>query len=446
MSNINNVDSFLEKLQSMTPGNKKKVFEKKRTIDKTFCSYPGAFGKYQILPISSSVSGFPFVTLPNTREINIPRKNIAADGTESVYNAWIRLLPKSAYTIKDPSTGREVSSLTAADEALMEQAYTVWEELYQEVDARNNAMDPTIGKLIRRKNYTIFFGNTLNYWANGDMRTPVRQNFNTLFVITAKGFLKTVEDAIQDTNITSGIGNNSWVEQIYNRELSNRKGFMMLSVNKADGPGFNISVNHQLGADNYLSGVSINAEDMELMHNPVETFLGWQANRDDDAKPEERRLFNKALYNEAIEYMTDQLTKIRIAKQNGTSIQDAIKATNDLLLANATPTNTRGQQTNDPILADMAQKANENQQQFGGYGNNNTIGSNMQDIAAKNTNPLQNPAAAHLDPVTGMPVNDSIGTTNNGGSTGFGGFGGGNSTPFNQPSFAGGFGGNNNPF
>ena len=433
VNNGNGVDAFLEKLQSMSPTNsKKKIFEKKRTIEKIFCSYPGAFGKYQLLPISSTISGYPFVALPNTREISIPRKNLGSDGTETVYNAWIRILPESAYTIKDPSSGREVSSLTAADEALLRQAYTVWEELYKELDARNNAMDPTIGKLIRRKNYTLFHAMALNLWAGGDMRTPARQNFCALFVVTAKGFIDIVAEAIQDTNITSGLGNSDWIYDIYNRETANRKGFMMFSINKADGPGFNISVSHQLGAESYLNGVTIPEDDMDLMQNPVETFLGWQANKDEDTPADQRRLFNKSLITEAIEYMTDQLAKIRIAKQNGTSVAEAIKATNDIILSQQVPTDTRGQQTNDPILAEMAAKAVENEKSMlGGYGNSN-VAANPDEVVAKNTNPFQNPAAAHLNPISGTPVND---TPNN---NTFGG-----SAPFQKPAFAGGFGGNN---
>ena len=227
---FNSVDSFLEKLQSVSPASRKKTFEKKRTIDKVFLNYKGNFGKYQILPLNSIVSEFPFVSLLGTREINIPRKNMASDGTESVYNAWIRILPKTGYTMKDSSSGREVSSLTAAEEALLDQAYAVWEELYQELDARNMAMDPNIGGLIRRKNYTIFHGYCANMWAEGDTRKPARQNFSGLFVVTAKGFLDLVNSSILDTNITSGMGNNNWVADLYNRDLTNRKGFMMLSI------------------------------------------------------------------------------------------------------------------------------------------------------------------------------------------------------------------------
>ena len=431
----NSVDSFLEKLQSVSPASRKKTFEKKRTIDKVFLNYKGNFGKYQILPLNSVVSEFPFVSLLGTREINIPRKNMASDGTESVYNAWIRILPKNGYTMKDPSSGREVSSLTAAEEALLDQAYAVWEELYSELDARNQAMDPNIGGLIRRKNYTIFHGYCANMWAEGDTRKPARQNFSGLFVVTAKGFLDLVNSSILDTNITSGMGNNNWVADLYNRDLTNRKGFMMLSINKADGPGFNISVNHQLGAEQYLAGVSIPEDDAALMQNPVETFLGWQANREEDVQADQRRLFNKTLITEAIEYMTDLLAKTRMAKQNGSSVEDAIAATNQTVLASQSHTTSHGQATNDPILAQMAEQAKADTQ-TAGYGNSN-VANNPEEVAAKNTNPFQNPAASHIDPITGAPV----------GSGGFGGFGGGEQTsgsaPFSAPSFAGGFGSGN---
>lgn len=421
----------------MSPSSKKRTFEKKRTIDKVFLNYKGNFGKYQILPLNSVVSDFPFVSLLGTREINIPRKNMASDGTESVYNAWIRILPKSGYSMKDPSSGREVSSLTAAEEALLDQAYAVWEELYQELDARNQAMDPSIGGLIRRKNYTIFHGFCSNMWAEGDTRNPARQNFSGLFVVTAKGFLELVNSSILDTNITSGLGNSTWIADMYNRELANRKGFMMLSVSKADGPGFNISVNHQLGAEQYLSGIQIPEDDAALMQNPVETFLGWQAQRDEETPADQRRLFNKTLITEAIEYMTDLLAKTRMAKQNGSSIEDAIAATNQTVLAGQVHTTSHGQATNDPILAQMAEQAKA-QAAAPGYGNSN-VANNPEEVLAKNTNPFQNPAASHLSPITGAPVSDN------------GGFGGApqqqSSAPFGAPSFAGGFGGSNDlPF
>lgn len=427
------VDSFLEKINSISPSNaKKKNFESKKLVQRIYCNFRGNFGKYQILPFNSTISDFPFVSLLGTREINIPRKNIAADGSESLYNAWIRILPISGYTVKDPSSGREVSSLTAQEEQLLRHAYSVWDELYTELDGRNNAMDPTISKLIRRKNYTIFHGYCLNMYAEGEPRKPAKQNFSGLFILTAKNFLDIVNSNIVDMRIMNGgmNGNENWINDLYNRELSGRKGFMMLSV--ADNPagsGFNISVSHQIN-EGFLTGVTIPEEEAAEMENPVESFLGWQARSDSDVPSNQRNLFNAKLISEAIEFMTDQLARIRMAKQNGTSVEEAIAETNKLVLEKQTPTDSRGKMTNDPVLAGMnQQKAEQLDQNMGTYGNTN-IASNPSDVAAQvsMSDPYSNPAATHQDPVMGgNPMNfNSNGPTFRGNSS------------FNKPTFAGG--------
>lgn len=393
----NNVDSFIGRLHVMNPRMGKSAngeFEKKKLLEKVFLNNKNTFGRYQVLPMNSTVSDFAYVSLYGTREINIPRKNVGADGVETTYNAWIRLLPKDGYTMKDPSTGREISSLTAADEALLTQAYEVFDMLYDELDAHNNASDPTIYKFIRKRNYTIFHGYCVNMWGQDGARKPVRQNFSALFVLTSKAFLSKVEDNIEETNLTSANGQTDWMGAIYNRNLSDREGYLMFNINKSSNPGFDLSVSHQLNAKAYLAGVNIPEEDAAVMENPVESFLGWQANRD-DAPAAERRLFNAKLITEAIDYMTNQLAKIRIAKQQGTSIAEAIETTNQTILNSQAPTNARGQLTNDPILAQHAAAAVT-------PGNQNQT-TNPEAVMAKNNDP-QNPAAAHLDPVTGSPV------------------------------------------
>lgn len=433
----NSVDSFVGKLHQITPQTGAgKNFEKKKLLEKVFLNNKNTFGRYQVLPMNSVISDFAFVNLYGTREINIPRKNVSNDGTESTYNAWIRLLPKSGYTMKDPSTGREISSLTASDETLLAQAYEVFDQLYNELDVRNNASDPTVYKLIRKRNYTIFHGYCVNMWGQDGARKPVRQNFSALFVLTSKAFLGKVEDNIEETSLTSANGQTDWTSAIYNRSLSDREGYLMFNINKGANPGFDVSVSHQLNAKSYLAGVNIPEEDAELMSSPVESFLGWQANRDNETPVAERRLFNAKLITEAIEYMTNQLARIRIAKQQGGSIAEAIESTNQMILNSQVPTNNMGQATNDPILvqqAEMASKESTNRNQT----------TNAEAVIAKNNDP-QNPAAAHLDPITGAPVAES---SNFGNSN----FGRGWNTPetaddtFQKPSFAGG-NGQNLPF
>lgn len=386
----NNVNDFVARLEQNLP--QARTFVQQRKLDKVYLNAPTNLGRYQVLPFTSLVTDYPYVDLPKTREINIPRKNIKSDGTENVYQAWIKLLPKSAYVVKD-ETGRITSSLTAANEQLLDQAYTIHEQLFNELDVKNNAMDPVIGKLIRKKNYTIFHAFCVNKWALDNMRTPERQNFSALFVVTSNKFQQSLKDDISQFAMMNGCGDD-WLNQVYNRDLSDRQGFLMFTAQRDPSrPGFNFTTNHAIGKGEYLKSINIDPEDATLMEDPIETFLGWQAGRYPEGTPVgQRRLFNEQLITEAINFMTKQLAQIRMAKQSGGDIKAAIAATNDEALNSQTPTTTMGQQTNDPMLAQMAEKTTEN------------MVANPQAVVERNTDPFSTPPAAHIDPVTGNPT------------------------------------------
>lgn len=419
-----NVNDFVSRLSQNMPGSR--TFEKQRKLDKVYLNAPTNFGRYQVLPLPSLVTGFPFVELPNTREINIPRKNIKSDGTENIYSAWIKLLPRDAYIVRD-ETGREVSSLTANDEKLLQQAYNLHEELCRELDIKNNALDPVIGKLIRRKNYTLFHALCINYWALDNMRSPERQNFSALFVATSRKFQEALSNDIQQFELMNDNVPADWLGQVYNRDLANRQGFLMFTVQRdPTRPGFSFTVSHAIGKSDYLKDVKIPDDDMSIMSDPVESFLGWQCAKDINNVPVgQRRLFNETLIGQAIQFMTQQLARIRIVKQNNTAgenmdnmIKAAIAATNEEALKSQAPTNTMGQATNDPVLAQMAEKS-------ASASLNSNMVTNPQTIVEKNTDPFSTPPAAHIDPISATPTS--------GGS------------PFSKPGFMNqGFGGNNN--
>ena len=76
-----NVSGFLQTLQRTQP-QAKGVAANARKIEKISLSFNGNHGKYQILPVNSTVTGFPFRELKNTRELQFPMKNTLVDGTE----------------------------------------------------------------------------------------------------------------------------------------------------------------------------------------------------------------------------------------------------------------------------------------------------------------------------------------------------------------------------
>lgn len=424
----NRVDDFLAKLAANAP-KEKKEFESKtnRSLEKVFLNAPVNYGRYQVFPMNSIIDeSFPFVTLFGTREICIPRKYVNSDGTEKQYNLWVRILPKDAYVMKDMN-GRVVSSLTALDEQILNQAYLVFDQLWDEVDARNSL---DIQKMLcRRRNYTIFHAMCLNKWDPNESRNPSKQNFCALFVCTAKGFLNCIQDNIQEKTLMNG-GSKEWLADIYNRQTSGRTGFLMFSVNlRKDGQaGFSVTTTHEIGNKSF-ENITISPEDAALMSDPIESFLGSQANRDEQNPVGQRRLFNQNLIREAIEYMSEMLASIRTAKSMNTDLKEAIKKTSDAALERQVSRQPI-QRTNDPVLASM----NSDNQSLG---QNSVV--NPESIVNNNNSPFQTPPVYHADPVTGAPVNP--GTTPEGQQS-WGGFGNqGQSGAGFTPNF-GGFGNN----
>lgn len=416
-----NVDNFMGQLRAQTAPANKSFKAKGRVLEKISLNFEGNFGRYMVLPMNSVILDYPFIQMEGTREICVPRKNVAQDGTESTYTAWIKLLPKDAYKFLDIN-GRITSSLTAADDQLLTEAYTVFDQLYNEIDARNN-----IGlsrDLMRKRNYTIFNAYCCNFWASnntGNPRDPQRSKFCGLFVSTAKGFMKAVEENIESNNIIGG-GDYNWLEQVYGRQQSGRTGYMLFNIgrNKDSGMmGYSVNVDHKYDCGSILSPYTISDEEAEMMQNPVLNFLGWQASHEDDEQPiANRRLFNTALIQEAILYMTKQLAGVRSAKESGTSLEDAIKATSESVALENNTSYIPKNATNDPMLKS---------------GNNEPMGVSQEEVMSRNTNPFQTPAAAKMDPITGAPIS---GNGSSAGS-GFGGFAGGmnNNTTFKQPDF-----------
>lgn len=404
MSNFN-IDGFLNSLEQNQP-RQKDMSPKQRSLEKLYLSFTGNYGKYQIFPLNSTVTGFPYVYLNGTREIKIVRKNVLPDGTENSFDAWIKLLPSEGYKMIDAS-GRIVSSLTTEDENLLSQATSTFDALYDALGG-NQKEDLSLNKtqgFLRKRNYTIWHGKCLNKWGLSDPRNAERQNFAALFVCTARGFSDVINASVADASVIRG-GDNLWLEQVYNRNLNNRTGFLLFSISMGSGGkvGYNITATHETDRGQTLLPYSITPEEEELMRDPVETFLGWQA-----GKQEPGRLFNKGLIQEAIAHMSQQLQAVRMAQSTGSDLVEAMN--NTLLQALETGVNYTAT-SNDPILG-----GNKPVQSFSGM-------SNPGSVFNSNTSPFQTPPAAHVDPVSVTPSAPER-----------------NSAPFVQPAFAQG----NNP-
>ena len=388
MTNNFNVQGFLDALEQNT---NQTNYENQnngnaRTLDKLYLSFPGNYGKYQIMPMVSTVTGQPFEFLNNTREVKVTRKSQKQDGTETTYDAWIRILPASAYHMID-STGRLVSSLTTEEEQILAQAQQTFDALYVELGGRekDEALRKRIAEHLRRRDYTLFHAYCMNKWNLNDMRQAEKTNFSALFVCSAKGFLQAVSDNVADTTLTSG-NNPEWMNQVYNRQLSGRSGYVLFSIalNVGGKVGYSITVNHAINNAAFMEQYQISQEDAELMQDPVESFLGWQASKEQPGK-----LFNAKLIQEVTAELAAELAAVRAAKSTGADVFAAMKATSEMAAQSAAPIN--GPMTNDPMLQQTQPMGQPMANPAAVFGANNA--------------PFQTPPASHVDPVNPQPMN-----------------------------------------
>ena len=378
-----NIANFLQNLEQNQPKSRDSKPKSDVKIEKVYLSHPDWQGKYQILPMVSAETGLPLAFLQRVREIKLPRTITLQNGEEKESTVWIKILPIEAYTMQS-ADGRTVSSLTSADEELLRQVHNSFDILYDELGGNSKERNPELNKTIsymRRRNYSLFYGRCVSHWGSSDPRNPKHSNFSALFVCSAKGFPEVIKSNITDSIITYGDPEN-WINQVYSRDLTGRTGFLLFSVNLGVGGqvGYTLSAQHVIGNQQVASHV-IPEEEAELMHDPIDGFLGWQADR-----REPGRLFNRRLMEETLATINSQIASVRAAK--GVDMGMAAAMTSGMAMAGNEPMMP---QTNDPML---------------GQNVYSTPGmTNPGAVMNGNTTPFQNPPAAQIDPVTQTPVN-----------------------------------------
>lgn len=376
-----NIANFLQNLQQNQPVSREMKQKSDVKIEKIYLSHPDWQGKYQILPMVSTETGLPMAFLKRVREIKLPSKYTLSNGEVKENSNWIKILPVEAYTMQTPD-GQVVSSLTSSEEDLLRQLHNSFDILYDELGGnskdRNEETNKTI-KYMRRRNYSLFYGRCISHWSSSDPRNPKHSNFSALFVCSAKGFSEVISNNIADSVITYG-DPETWINQVYSRELTGRTGFLLFSVNLNVGGqvGYNLSAQHVIN-NSQVTNYVIPEEEAAVMRDPVEGFLGWQAN-----KQEPGRLFNRRLMEETLATINSQIATVRASK--GVDVNAAAAVTSKTAMDSQ---GVGSPATNDPMLSA------------------GTVPGSMTNPGAVmngNTNPLQTPPAAQIDPITQAPV------------------------------------------
>lgn len=375
MSEQWNVQNFLNQLKSAQPQPRSNE-PKGPVLEKTYLSFTENLGRYQIFPVISTVTGMPFEYLYRTREICVVSDQKNQDGSDR--KSWHRLLPLSAYDFID-STGRRVSALTQAEQDLLQSAYGVFDRMWEVVP---EAMRKDICRL---KNYTVGNAYVINKYGLKDNNKPARSGFSTLLVCTSKDFANAINKDIEMQMINHG-NDASWLGEIYNRLPKGRTGWLIFSISVApNGIGYSVNASHTSSlSPAAVEGLEISPEDMELMQDPIRTFLGWQAGP-------EGKLFNEPLITSTIEEMNKIIAKFSNSAAYANPMMAAAATQSTAQAAAYQPAPTM-----DPMMASMAAQNVAPQQ---------TMVQTPAQMAQANDNPFVNPPAAQFDPMAGVPNN-----------------------------------------
>lgn len=375
MSEQWNVQNFLNQLKSAQPQPRTNE-PKGPVLEKTYLNFADNLGRYQIFPVISTVTGMPFEYLYRTKEVKIISDQKNQDGSER--SSWHKLLPLTAYNFID-STGRLVSSLTQAEADLLQSAYGVFDRMWEVIpEAQRKDM-------CRVKNYTVGNAYVINKYGLKDNNKPARSGFSTLLVCTSKDFANAINKDIEMQMINHG-NDASWLGEIYNRQTEGRTGWLIFSISVApNGIGFSVNASHTSSlSPAAVDGLRISPEDMELMKDPIRTFLGWQAGP-------EGKLFNEPLITSTIEEMNKIIAKYSNSAVYANPMQ-ATMATQSVAQA-AVPQQAP---TMDPMMAAMANQNVAPQQ---------TMTQTPEQMVRNNDNPFVTPPAAQFDPMAGVPNN-----------------------------------------
>lgn len=367
MSNEWNVQAFLNQLKSTQP-QVKVGGPKEPTLSKTYLGLEENLGKYQIFPVNSTVTGMPFEYLYKSREVNLPFGKLQ-DGTDRY--SWHKLLPMNAYNFLD-STGRLVSSLTQSETDLLYSAYGVFDRLW------NLIPESSRKDVCRIKNYAVGNAYVINKYGLRDQNKPVKSRFSTTLVCTSKDFANAINKDIEMQMINHG-NDVTWLSEIYNRLPSGRTGWLIFTItNAANGIGFSVSASHTSNLPkNVTEGLVIPDEDMNLMTDPIRSFLGRQAGKD--------KLFNEELITNVIDSMNRLISKYSNSAVyvDNSGIKEANYESMKADSVQAAPP------TNDPMLSSSYQGTQIPKDE----------------VNKLNSDPFVTPPASTFDPVTGRPVN-----------------------------------------
>jgi hypothetical protein len=226
------------------------------SIKRVVMNSRGNQGSITILPFISKKIGNIYVKLENVREINGPTSIIdAPDG------AWYRLLPKEFY-----------GELNEKESELYDEVSGLYDDLV--------SWDYANYDTLRKRNYSIFTGICLNHTNVEGAQVEGNIDQPCLVVFPSNSPIDALNTAISTKRNILKERTVQWLQGIITPNNTGRKGAIVITFKKSDGPGYTSSVSFE--TNNLDEGTIIvdpakefGEDIVSKFDDPIHTFLGW---------------------------------------------------------------------------------------------------------------------------------------------------------------------------
>lgn len=233
-------------------------------------------GTVTLVPFISKTIGNIYAKVERVREFNAPTTLL-----DDTPDAWYKILPIEKYVGITPEQTELYNEVVGLYDAVFD-----WE--YFDYDR------------IRKRNYSLFTGILIGQTDTDG--NPVEDNIDSavLLVYPSNSPIDALNTAISNKRTVLKDKTLAWLQQIITPELKGRKGVMMITFKKNDGPGYGSTINFETNSEFNVvidPAREFSQEIVSKFDDPIKTFLGWCYDHDHGT------YFNETLFRE----LRDQL-------------------------------------------------------------------------------------------------------------------------------------------
>lgn len=210
-------------------------------------------GTVTMVPFISKSVGNIYTKVERVREWNGPTSLLESG------QAWYKILPIERYIGITPEQTELYNEVVGLYDAIRDEEYFDFD-------------------VLRTRNYSLFTGVLIGQTTTDGVAVEDNIDSACLFIYPSNSPIDALNTAISNKRTLLKDKTLPWLQQIITPELKGRKGVMMITFKKNDGPGYGATINFETNTEfNQVIDPEreFSQELASKFDDPIRTFLGW---------------------------------------------------------------------------------------------------------------------------------------------------------------------------